>query len=54
MEIFKSICFKFEIDYLKNKIEKLKKEGNWKFSKVYVSNSKRTEETVKDIEDIYI
>ncbi len=31
---------KLEIDYLKNKIEKLKQEGNWKFSKVYVSNSK--------------
>lgn len=43
---------KLEIDYLKNKIEKLKQEGNWKFSKVYVSNSKRTEETVKDIADL--
>ena len=37
---------------LKDKIEKLKKEEDWKFSKIYVSESKRTEETVKDIADI--
>lgn len=43
---------KLEIDYLKDKIKKLKQEENWKLSKVYVSESKRTEETVKDIYDI--
>ena len=43
---------KLEINCLKDKIEKLKKEEDWKFSKIYVSESKRTEETVKDIADI--
>ena len=40
---------KLEIVCLKDKIEKLKQEESWKFSKLYVSESKRTEETVKDI-----
>lgn len=40
---------KREIKSLKDKIEKLKKEEEWKISKIYVSKSKRTEETVKDI-----
>lgn len=45
---------KLEINCLKDKIEKLKKEEGWKFSKIYVSESKRTEETVKDIENLEI
>lgn len=43
---------RLKIVCLKDKIEKLKKEEDWKFSKIYVSESKRTEETVKDIADI--
>lgn len=45
---------RLEIDCLKERIERLKKEENWKLSKVYVSESKRTEETVKDIENLEI
>lgn len=41
-----------EINCLKEKIEKLKKDEDWKFSKIYVSESNRTEETVKDIADL--
>ena len=45
---------RLEIDCLKARIEKLKKAENSNLSKMYVSESKRTEETVKDIENLEI